>query len=118
MCARQVVGKAACVPQAGPQTSRGKRPTCSDALESSGASSGGGSHTARWAGQPLPPHIAKNDKQLLSFNKPASQAVCSVDQFISGRTMRRRYYEGSHFTGEKMDSLASSHTPRKCRAEL
>lgn len=109
MCARQVVGKAACVPQARPQTSRGKWPTRSDALESSGASSGGRSHTARWAGRSLPLHIAKNTNQLLSFNEKSCEpgSVFSVDQFISGRTLRSRNCYCSHFTDEKMDSLAS-----------
>lgn len=92
MCARQVVGKAARVPQASMQISKGKWPTGSDALESAGASSRGGSHTARWAGQSLPPHIAKNNNQMLSFNEKSygPGSFFLVDQFSSGRTLRSR----------------------------
>lgn len=42
MCARQVVGKAACISQASTQTSGGKWPSLSDALENSGHHSGEG----------------------------------------------------------------------------
>lgn len=44
-------------------------------------SSGGESHAARWAGEHLPPHIAKNNNHLLSFNEKSYEpgSVFPVD---------------------------------------
>lgn len=62
MCARQVVGKAACVPQATTHTSRGEWPTCSDALEGPRHHRGKEPHS----------QVAEDNNQLLPFNEKSS----------------------------------------------